>query len=247
MPVWVALVIIIALLALPAKADEQLEFTLEVAPEVAASGLMDYILPRFALKTGRRAVMVEDGADARLVSESGSGMHVIARGEAVYALILDTGNPAAERFADWLSSEIGQNTVAAFVPEDGPSFAPPPKTEAVVDIVLEGDAKLGRKVAETHCARCHRVSPEGTAMNIGSTPSFAALRSLPDWDARFAAFFTLNPHPAFLLVTGVSPPFDPARPPPIVPVEITPAEVDALGAYVARMAPADLGAEIISR
>ena len=247
MPVRIALFIIIALLAPAAKAEEEREFSIHVAPEVAATGLLDHILPRFALKTGRRAALVAGDADARLVALAGQGRPVMAREGTVYAIILDTDNPAAARFADWLSSEIGQNTVAAFVPSEGPAFSPPSEAEEIVDIVFEGDAELGRKVAENHCARCHRVSSEGKAMNIGSTPSFPALRSLPDWDVRFAAFFTLNPHPAFLQVAGVSPPFDPAFPPPIVPVEITPEEVEALSAYVARMAPANLGAEIISR
>lgn len=248
MPVRFTVLVIIALLATAAKAQEERAFTLEAAPEIVASGLLDYILPRFALKTGRRATLVRGGGDARLVPPAdGAGTPVFARGGTVYALVLDTGNPAATRFAAWLVSGVGRNTVAAFVPDDPPGFMPPPEAEAKAEIVFEGDAKLGRRVAERHCSRCHRVAPDGTAMNIGSTPSFAALRSLPDWNLRFATFFSRNPHPAFLRVAGVSPPFDPARPPPIVPVEITPAEVDALGAYVARMAPADLGTRIIGR
>lgn len=234
------------LATLPLKGEEAREFGLHVADEIAASGLPDYILPRFALKTGRRAKFVTEGPDARLAA-AGNGTPVMARGGVLYVIVLETDNDAARRFAEWLSSEIGQNTVAAFVPEDGDPFTPPPEGAAPQEIAFEGDATLGREVAETHCARCHRIAPELTGMTLGSTPSFAALKTLPDWSERFTAFYALNPHPAFLLVEGISPPFDPARPPPIVPVEVTLDEIDALLAYVAGVPAADLGADIESR
>ncbi len=240
-----ALVILI-FTALPLRAEEAKEFGLSVAEDIAASGLLDYILPRFALKTGRRAEIVAANADARLV-EAGDAPPVLARGATFYALILDNDNAAARRFADWLASDVGQNTVVAYQPPDGLAFTRPPEVKVEKKLAFEGDAGLGRKVAETHCARCHRIAPELTGMTLGSTPSFAALKALPDWVERFTAFYTLNPHPAFLQVEGISPPFDPARPPPIVPVEITPDEVAALQAYVAGVPAADLGADIFSR
>lgn len=52
--------------ALPGRAEEARDFGLFAAPEIATSGLLDYILPRFTLKTGRRVRLVEAGADARL-------------------------------------------------------------------------------------------------------------------------------------------------------------------------------------
>ncbi|MCV2870866.1 cytochrome c [Defluviimonas sp. WL0050] len=231
---------------LPLKGEEPREFTLSLADEIAESGLADYILPRFALKTGRRATIVIDGADARLEAAEGEPP-IMARGDDVYALVLEGENEAARRFADWLGSEIGQNTLAAFQPADGVAFGPPPEVSVRTAVKIEGDADLGREVAEAHCARCHRIAPEMRGMTLGSTPSFAALKTLPDWSERFSAFYALNPHPSFLLVEGISPPFDPSRPPPIVPVEVTPEEVEALLAYVAGVAAADLGAAIESR
>lgn len=240
-------ILFLVLTALPARTEEAREFTLSAPPEIVASGLLDYILPRFALKTGRRARLVEGTADARLGPAGPGAAPVMARGEALYALDLAGDNDAAHRFADWLGSEIGRNTLASFAPTDGPRFSAPPEVLPEAPAPVEGVAALGREVAHEHCARCHRVAPGLTAMTLGSTPSFAALKTLSDWADRFAAFYALNPHPAFLRVEGISPPFDPARPPPIVPVEITAAEAEALSAYVAGIPAADLGADIQSR
>lgn len=244
---WKRIVLFVFFLAaLPVRGEEAREFTLSLADEIAASGLADYILPRFALKTGRRANIVTGDADARLASVEGAPP-VMARGDIVFALVIEGENDAARRFADWLRSDVGQKTIAAFAPTDGPAFGPPPEVSVRTVTKIEGDAALGREVAEAHCARCHRIAPEMTGMTLGSTPSFSALKTLQDWSERFTAFYALNPHPSFLLVKGISPPFDPSRPPPIVPVEVTVDEVEALLAYVAQVPAADLGADIESR
>jgi len=237
-------IIFLFLAALAAQAEEARQFRLSVPPEVAESGLMDYLLPRFALKTSRRGELVGEGGDAVLSADAGDGEAVMARGGTIYVLRLTGENDAARRFADWLSSEIGQRTLAAYQPPQGAPFGPVPKEEVAEAPVIEGDVALGREVAETHCARCHRTHDRDRSSGIGSTPSFPALRALPDWQHRFTAFYVLNPHPAFLQVEGISPPFDPARPPAIVPVELTPEETEALLAYAASLTPADLGAEI---
>ena len=86
---------------------------------------------------------------------------------------------------------------------------------------------------------------EATRMtSIGSTPSFAVLRGLANWQERFESFFSRNPHPSFTVLDGVSEPFDETRPPPIVPLELSLAELDAILAFVSRIPPADLGAPI---
>ena len=54
----------------------------------------------------------------------------------------------------------------------------------------------------------------------------------------------LNPHPAFTQVADVTPPFHEERPPPIIPVEMTLDDLQAILAYVAALEPADLGAPI---
>ena len=83
--------------------------------------------------------------------------------------------------------------------------------------------------------------------DIGSTPSFAVLRTLRNWDSRFQAFYALNPHPAFTQVAEVTPPFDRTRPSPIVPVEITLDDLEHILTFVAQIPPADLGAPIRSQ
>ena len=113
--------------------------------------------------------------------------------------------------------------------------------------VFEGDPARGRRLADAHCGRCHVTSPGRGARSIGSTPSFAALRALPDWAERFMAFYALNPHPAIMQVEGITPPFDPNRPPPIVPIEITAEEAEHIQAYAATVQAADLGAPVAAR
>jgi hypothetical protein len=70
------------------------------------------------------------------------------------------------------------------------------------------------------------------------------LRALGDWEARFQSFYALKPHPAFTQITGVTAPFATHLPPAIVPIEVTPHEIEAILAYVGGLAPADLGAPI---
>lgn len=243
--------VLCALLAMPARAEEPREFRLAVLPEIEASGLMAYLLPRFALKTGRQAVLVGavlvgDDVDASIGLATAGALPVMLREDRVYALMLSGENPAARRFADWLVSDIGQTAIAAFTPQTGPGFSAAPQDVAPVVITFDGDPVLGAQVAALHCGRCHRTTVDGTGIGIGSTPSFMALRALPDWAERFMVFYVRNPHPSFLRVKDISPAFDPARPPPIVPVEMTLTEVEAVQAYVSGLAPADLGAPIVA-
>ncbi|MFZ1726544.1 MAG: cytochrome c [Albidovulum sp.] len=239
----VAMICVFLTLAAAALAQETREFRLQVDEELVASGLMAYLLPRFALKTGRRAELVTDRVDM-MIDDRGEGHAVMARAGRVFTMVTVTANPAATKFADWLASDIGQTAIAAFVPVDGPAFTGVSHEVKTAEITFEGDARLGATLAETHCGRCHRVRADRSGIGIGSTPSFRALRALTDWDQRFLAFYALNPHPAFLRVDGISPPFDPAFPPSIHPVELTQAEVEAIQAYAAKLEPADLGAPV---
>jgi mono/diheme cytochrome c family protein len=113
-----------------------------------------------------------------------------------------------------------------------------------VAVVFDGDPALGKRVSLLQCGRCHVVAPETRMGAIGSTPSFAVLRTFADWDARFQSFFALKPHAAFTQVAGVTAPFAIHLPSPIAPIEVTLEELEAIIAYVAGLAPADLGAPI---
>ena len=236
------LIVIFWCFAAMAQAEEPRSFRLTVPAALEEAGLIGYLLPRFALKTGRRGDVVTDAPDFALV-EGLAGSPVFARGETVWSLVLVTQNDPGRRFGDWLLSDIGLNTVASFKPVKGEPFRAVVQTVAVAQVVFEGDAMRGLAVAQAHCGRCHRVAVT-SATGIGSTPSFMALRALPDWAERFGAFYVLNPHPSFMLVDGISTGFDPSRPPALVPIILTQAEVEAVQAYVSGLAPADLGREV---
>lgn len=228
------------LAASPCIAQEALG--LAAPEEVADSGLLKHILPRFSLKTGIRVVADPDGA--MQLAEAPPGEPVFRRGATVYHL-RDGGSAAELRFRDWLLSEIGKRTIETYAPPDGAPFTArfdAVQTEAAPR--FSGDAALGARLALTHCGRCHVIGPQNRMNGLGSTPSFAVLRTLGDWSDRFEAFYALNPHPAFTQVQGVTPPFDPARPPPIHPVTITQSDLAAILAFVADTRPADLGAPL---
>lgn len=272
-----ALLIVLAGLAGAARAQDTAQdktMTLAADARLSASGLLDYLVPRFALKTGVRVAVLPgtaeaiaaegaEGADAALVPEEiaealAAGWDAPPRrvilapdpGQGgAFAVVLAPGSPRADharRFADWLASEIGQRTVASF---EGPvAYGPGVQARAEEAAVLpEGDIAAGEDLSIRHCGRCHVVSDKNRFAGIGSTPSFPALRSIPGWEEKFLTFWDANPHPSFLQVTGVTEPFDPDRPPHIAPVEITVAEMEAIVAYAASIPPMDLGAEVQSR
>ncbi|MDA7427887.1 hypothetical protein PGB28_05405 [Primorskyibacter aestuariivivens] len=230
------------LAALPAVAQDK-RFTLNAAPELVASGLTQHLIPRFSFKTQVRITLTDGDADLTL---SGTG-----KGRAVFSGMGKTwrmSNPQSEhakRFADWLTSEVGRNTIASFAPEGTKLFSPDVETAVIEEtIAYDGDAAEGARLSELHCARCHVVHPERRLKSIGSTPSFMLMRTFDDWDSRFAAFFALKPHPAFTQVEGITEPFPVHRPPPIVPLEMTLDDIDAILAYVQLLEPADLGAPL---
>jgi hypothetical protein len=144
-----------------------------------------------------------------------------------------------------MTSDIGRRTVAGFAPTTGRRFAVPEGRASADDRPLfEGDVGLGADLSLSLCGRCHVIGPENRMDGIGSTPSFAVLRTLPDWGDRFQQFYVLPPHGAFTAIDDVTAPFDPMRPPPISPVEMTLDDLDAILAYVAVLKAADLGAPL---
>ncbi|WP_171174423.1 hypothetical protein [Ruegeria sp. HKCCD8929] len=210
--------------------------------EVARSGLLKHILPRFSLKTGIRVVADETGPMEITVATPGDP---VFRGGGVTYYLRVSDEQRQQRFRDWMLSEIGKRTIEGFQPENGPPFTASFDTVEVVEApAFTGNAALGADLALTHCGRCHVVGPQNRMNGLGSTPSFAVLRTLPDWSDRFQQFYVLRPHGAFTQVKDVTPPFDPERPPPIVPVEITLDDLEAILAFVAITGAADLGAPL---
>jgi hypothetical protein len=223
-------------------------FSLQVPATLQVTGLMRHILPRFSLKTGVRIIMVVESDAADMVFTSEPVGTPVFEGLATvwYLKTADSTLVAGQRFEDWLRSDIGMRAVTSFERDGVALFIAASRTQPIVTkIQFPGDALLGAKLSAVQCSRCHVVSEATRMTSIGSTPSFFLLRALEDWDLRFLSFYALNPHPAFTQVADVTDPFDPARPSPIVPVEITIDELDAIVAYVSRLPPADLGPALV--
>ena len=98
-----------------------------------------------------------------------------------------------------------------------------------------GIAEAGRKISETHCARCHVVGDFNPFGGIGSTPSFQLLAKRNDWLERFETFFERRPHPVFVRVPNV------ARwtelPSHVKEFSVTPENIDDIVAFVKTLRP----------
>lgn len=235
------LILVLALMPTFGAANDR-QVRLAVPQELVETGLLKFALPRFSLKTQVRVEIVPDGAEAEMALGD-KGRAIFEGPNQVWKLDVQAGDhPGAKRLAEWLRSEVGQRTIASFAPEGEALFGPPGLVEEETQEVVFGEeAELGHKVSRAKCTRCHGVDAETAGWGIGSTPSFGVLRALPDWEARFAAFYALNPHPAFTQIEDLTEPFPVDRPSPIAPITLTLDEVDAMLAYIAAMPAADLG------
>ncbi|WP_108836116.1 hypothetical protein [Tateyamaria sp. Alg231-49] len=236
----ILVVLIVMLLPGLARADDR-QVSLYAPPALIESGLVQHIKPRFSLKTQVKVDIVGsvDAADIVLGAE---GRPLFSGLDAVWHLDQRRDTKGADRFAEWLVSEIGTRTILSFAPDGTPVFAPPPEeTAATVAVEISREAIAGKEVSYVKCSRCHVTERGRGIFGIGSTPSFAVMRGFEDWEARFAAFFVLNPHEAFTQIEGVTEPFPLDRPSPISPIVMTLDDLDAILAYVAIVEPADLG------
>ncbi|MDJ0638766.1 MAG: hypothetical protein QNJ20_08030 [Paracoccaceae bacterium] len=236
-----AVILLMVVLSGPVLAEDKL-VRVQAPQALMDTGLLKFALPRFSLKTQVRIEYVPEGAEADLVIGD-TGRAIFQGPNQVWKMdVRSADHPGTKQLADWLASDVGQRTIASYAP-DGTTLFGPPQAEArvVVEVTLDGDAELGHKVSREKCTRCHAVDEATKGWGIGSTPSFGVLRSLHDWEGRFAAFYALNPHPAFTQIEDVTDPFPMDRPSPIAPVELTFDELQAMLAYVAAMPAADLG------
>ena len=232
------------------RADPK-HFDLQADAILIDSGFLAYVAPRFSLKTGILITIapIGSGADGglTLTAVGAEGLALITDGTATYRA-RDTNDPEAARFVEWLASDVGKRAVTKFKTDGQPTFAAAEARQiAVAAVEPDGDAVLGEDVSLKRCGRCHVISDKNRFGGIGSTPSFGALRGMKSWLERFEVFWTLNPHPSFTQVDGVTEPFDPMRPPPIAPIILTLDEVDAILAYVRAMKPKDLGGPLIAQ
>ena len=239
---------LILILGASAATAQPKSFRLAADAELVESGALKYLLPRFSLKTGVKIEIVDGDSDARL-AEDGNGQAMFQSSEGrIFRLSTAGGGKEefVERFRSWLTSDIGRRAIQKITVDGANPYGP---VEAIavapVAIEVEGDAILGEEIALRRCGRCHVISKKNRFGGIGSTPSFGALRALSEWEARFQAFWTLNPHPAFTQIEGLTEPFDPQRPSPIAPLELTLDELEALMAYVVSIKPKDLGGALV--
>ncbi len=101
------------------------------------------------------------------------------------------------------------------------------------EVRAEGEAAEGRKIAVTHCARCHVIPDHDRYGGIGSTPSFRLLARRDDYLERMQSFYARPPHPVFVRVPGVPPPTnDPAF---VATFEVQPEEIDDLIAFIEKI------------
>lgn len=102
----------------------------------------------------------------------------------------------------------------------------------------EGRIANGRKIAETHCARCHVIGDFNKYGGIGSTQSFQLLvKHRPDYRARFETFFERPPHPAFVTIDGFQRRM-PELPVNAAPVSLPLAAINDILAFVETLKPA---------
>ena len=243
---WRFAIIIFLALSPPGFAQEK-EIGLFAPDILKENGFLQFLLPRFSLKTGIRVVPGPmDDADIRLSREGDGTVLMQGLGATFSVSLVDESNPMAVRFFDWLLSDIGQRTIAQFRLNDAQVFtliaaAAPDKP----NVIFEGDIVAGEALSFTNCGRCHVIGPRNRTQGIGSTPSFGVLRSLPDWQERFATFYARRPHPAISQIEGLTEPFDPAHPPTTYPLVLTVDEFNDILAYVATIPAADLGAPLV--
>ncbi len=234
--IWIALVCA----PLAAQAQEK-AFDLAVPPALAQTGLIDYLLPRFSLKTGVKITLAPAASFA--LGDDGTP---VFQGPTRMWHLTDPKSPAEGQFHDWLLSDIGKRTVDSFtVNGTAPFDADVTKAVAKAPAPLTGDAVLGKKLSLDLCGHCHVVADENRMKAIGSSPSFMLMRNFPDWRKRFDTFYELRPHAPFSYVKGVTD--KPAGSPSTQTIVMDKADVDAITAYVGTMEPADLGAPIQSQ
>ena len=76
--------------------------------------------------------------------------------------------------------------------------------QGMIASAVAADLDQGQALARMHCTRCHVVGDMNKYGGIGSTPSFGAIKTMPDWQERFDIFYILPPHPAVVRVEGIS-------------------------------------------
>ena len=104
--------------------------------------------------------------------------------------------------------------------------------EASKSLVTNESIFRGKKIAESHCSRCHVVDINNSFGGIGSTPSFYGLKNLSDWKIRFSDFFVRPPHPALVNILEVTPERSAVLPAFVTEINLTLDDIDNLLNYI---------------
>ena len=217
--------------------------------KVIPSELMQYVIPRFSLKTRIRFDRVDAAGDIQFVTEppeSGTQVLDLVSGETVYIRAVGEAAQSTDykAFVDWLVSEPGRATIADFQ-IDGRQVAIPAEAQeaAPVEIVIVGDLDHGRELSWNHCRRCHKVDRADKYAGIGNAPSFHAMRGFDDWYLRFSTFYTVSPHKALISVKGSGIEKD-RELITIAPIDLQMSDINDIVAFVHSLTPLDLGKPI---
>lgn len=224
--------------------------TLGMPVEMIENGFAKHLLPRFALRSRIRLTPVPEQTGATmelaLTPQGDDALFADDKGRMFGVTALSaTAAPTVQTFVDWLRSDVGQAAIAAFPLGQAPLYTPVTKAEEP-DAVwrFDGDIDNGLALSRKHCQRCHVVHPSKPFAGIGSTPSFAALKSIPEWQETFTAFYLANPHRGLIEVEGLTDPETDDRPLPIAPIVVTLDQIDDILAYLNSLKPKDLGAPV---
>lgn len=217
--------------------------------EIVPVDLVQYILPRFSLKTRVRFDRVETSGDIHFTAEEpevGTAVFTLKSGTVIYiGTSTSLGkDPDYIALVDWLLSEPGRATIADFRQEGSQVAFPVEAVEAAtVEVVIVGDLENGRELSTNHCRRCHKVDRADKYAGIGNSPSFHAMRSFEDWYTRFSAFYAVSPHKALISVegSGIEKDRDLIT---IAPIDLKMSDVNDIVAFVHSLTPLDLGKPI---
>ena len=151
-------------------AAEERRIVLAASAGLSESGFLDYLLPRFSLKTGIRVtpVVLEDGiqVDVKLgpADVVKDGRAALRGGKTVYAVRVAEGGAGkpghARRFVDWLLSKVGQRTVESFRANGRQVYLAAAAAKAKKARPMPtGDLARGEKLSFLHCGRGARRVP----------------------------------------------------------------------------------------
>lgn len=235
-----------------------LALVLSVAPARATSlsiasgipeGLVNYLLPRFTLKTQIRFDRLPRDGDLQFRKDSGEfGVAIFQLNDGsigyLHAARWLQDDADYLHFRDWLLSEAGRATISDYR-EQGVAIAIPVDLAPVeeVAIVITGNADVGRTLSLAHCSRCHKVDRAAKYSGMDSSPSFHAMRGFDDWYVRFLSFYAVSPHKALITVEGSGIEKDPDLI-TIAPIELRIEQVNDIVAFVHTLEPLDLGRPI---